>query len=706
MGLNFLPSPRRLLRAAGLSALLASWLVGHGGWLLLALCILALLAAGEKVRAAAAPWLLLSPLLLLQYASAADFRVRLACLVVLALVLGLARLPGSAPFPLRLGGWSSGRVWLLSFLAFASVAVVFHARGVQLSGDEPHYLMIAQSLVEDHDFDLRNNIQEKTYFAYLPVEVRFHGAVHGGRYRSFHLPGVSFLLAPFVLLFRLLHGLVPASLYFRLVAALISSFFALGLFRLFRSLWPEDDAGPPFLFFLVTFPLLFHAVHLFPELPAATLLLFAYLLTRPGRPRFLAAGWLLAAIPWLHFKYAVPTAVFVLFALAAIVRSGGGRRLRDAAFLVLPSLASVALLALYSRALYGSLDPRVISPERGFLAIPLLPKIETLLSFFLDQRDGLLVYAPVLLALFLAGGRETRRSIRDFPMLASIFASYVLFHANTTVRGGYSPAARPTLFVFWIMALFAYAVLRRAGEEGRSAWRFLAGMGAFASVWLLYYPLFLYQPVTREVGQRASSLLLFLGSRVVDLSSLFPSFLKKPNMGYLPDWIWLAALAAGLLLYYSRLLRPWGARAWRLALPLIGLAAILSLCIVPHVHLRTRYETAGLSLFNESRNFSFQKEAGRFQALAGQDYDLYIDLAGSAAGRLHLLLLNPGRAALRVRSGPRTLAAWSRGAETSVSVPLDGLQSFSLGRRRLVHIGLESARVAGVSPAFFWAEFR
>lgn len=706
MGLSFLPPPRRLLQAAGFSALLAAWLAGDGGGLLLILCILALLAAGDRVRAGAAPWLLLAPLLLLHYASTTDFRIRLACLVVLALVMGLARLPGNVPFPLRLGRWSSGRVWLLSFLAFAAAAVVFHARGVQLSGDEPHYLMIAQSLVEDGDFDLRNNIQEKTYFAYLPVEVRFHGAVHDGRYRSFHLPGVSFLLAPFVLLFRLLRGLVPASLYFRLVAALISSFFALGLFRLFRSLWPEDDAGPPFLLFLVTFPLLFHAVHLFPELPAAALLLFAYLLTRPGRPRYLAAGWLLAAIPWLHFKYAVPTAVFVLFTLAAVVRSDSARRLRDAAFLVLPSFASLALLSLYSRVLYGSLDPRVISPERGFLSIPLLPKIETLLSFFLDQRDGLLLYAPVLLALFLAGRRETRRSIRDFPMLASIFASYVLFHASTTVRGGYSPAARPTLFVLWIMAPFAYAVLRRAGEGGRSAWRFLAGMGAFASVWLLYYPLFLYQPVTREVGQRASALLLFLGSRALNLSSLFPSFLKKPNAGYLPDWVWLAALAVGLALYYSRALRPWGARAWRLALPLLGMAAVLAVCIVPHVHLRTRYGTAGLSLFNESRNFTFQKEMGRFQALAGQDYDLYIDLAGSAADRLDLRLLNPGRADIRVRNGRRTLAAGGRGEEASVSIRLDELQRFSLGRRRLVHIGLESARVAGAAPAFFWVEFR
>lgn len=57
--------------------------------------------------------------------------------------------------------------------------------------------MITQSLLQDGDFDLKNNVQEKTYLDYIPVEVRFHGGIVNRRYLSFHLPGVSFLMLPF-----------------------------------------------------------------------------------------------------------------------------------------------------------------------------------------------------------------------------------------------------------------------------------------------------------------------------------------------------------------------------------------------------------------------------------------------------------------------------------------------------------------------------
>ena len=163
--------------------------------------------------------------------------------------------------------------------------------------------------------------------------------------------------------------------------------------------------------------------------------------------------------------------------------------------------------------------------------MPLGLRVETLLSFFLDQRDGLLVYAPVFLLIFLAAKKEIRGAIRDFTLLAAMFVSYILLHAFTTSRGGYSPAARPTLFVMWIMALALYAYYQRTGETGKTLFRFLAGLTVFATAWLFYYPLFLYQPVTREVSQRASSLLVFLSSSAVDLSTFFPSFLKKPNSG-------------------------------------------------------------------------------------------------------------------------------------------------------------------------------
>ena len=582
------------LNGLGLSAFFATGIIGKGGWLLLLTCGLGVLAAetgwrfSKHLRIAPYPWMLFAPLLLVHYASVTDFRIRLGCFIMLLYILVLAQSREKVRITGSLNRWSGRRVWLLAFLVFALTAVIFHARGVTLSGDEPHYLMITQSLVEDGDFDLRNNVQGKTYLSYLPVELPFHGTVADGKYRSFHLPGVSFLLVPFFYLFNLLGGAVPAALYFRLCAAAFNAFFALGLFNIIKKIWPDMDNSVLFLFFITVFPLVFHAVHLYPELPAAALMIFATLFSRGQRQKFFAAGLLLAAIPWLHFKYVIPLLVLVFFVMTGIWRSTVDLRekFRAASWFLLPQAIGASLLALYSRILYGSFDPTVISPEKNFFAIPLAGKIETLLSFFLDQRDGLLVYAPVVLMLFLVFKKATRRAITDFPLLATTFISYILFHASTTVRGGYSPAARPTLFVLWIMVVFSIAVYRQAGESGKTLFRFLAGLTCFATFWFFYYPLFLYQPVTREVSQRASSLLLFLGSAAVDLSSVFPSFLKKSNAGYLPNWIWLTLLTAAAVLYYSRSSWKGSIGAARSIFPALGLVLMVSICFIPHVQLR------------------------------------------------------------------------------------------------------------------------
>ena len=267
------------------------------------------------------------------------------------------------------------------------------------------------------------------------------------------------------------------------------------------------------------------------------------------------------------------------------------------------------------------------------------------------------------------------------------------------------------------MAAFLTAYYRQAGETGKAFFRLLAGLTLFATVWIFYYPLFLYQPVTREVSQRASSLLLFLGSKAVDLSAVFPSFLKKPNAGYLPNWIWLAGLAIGIAFFYLRRPRhdmvPQGrdsdplrqvvAKAARFVVPALCLPLLYFICFIPHVQLQTRYSAAGLSFYSNSRNFTFSQETGSYKIRAGQDYDLFFDLEGSVAERLDLRLLNPGRVALKIKNGRQTLLAENRDAENRITIPLRALKKFSLGKKNLVHLGLESN--AGPGPVFFWLEF-
>ena len=67
-----------------------------------------------------------------------------------------------------------------------------------LTGDAPHYLTIARSLVADGDLDLRNDYDARTYAAFYPgsLEPRHTNPGPGGEDYPFHGVGVSVLVAP------------------------------------------------------------------------------------------------------------------------------------------------------------------------------------------------------------------------------------------------------------------------------------------------------------------------------------------------------------------------------------------------------------------------------------------------------------------------------------------------------------------------------
>ena len=65
-------------------------------------------------------------------------------------------------------------------------------------GDEPAYLLLAHSLVVDHDFDVGNNYQQKDYRAFYPYDITDQHTVpnvHGEK-MLWHDIGTSVLIAP------------------------------------------------------------------------------------------------------------------------------------------------------------------------------------------------------------------------------------------------------------------------------------------------------------------------------------------------------------------------------------------------------------------------------------------------------------------------------------------------------------------------------
>ncbi len=640
--------------------------------------------------------LLFAPLLLLRFSSVADFEVRLLTFTALALLISLARHPRPARLRVSFLGWRAPARWLLAWAILAAASLVMTSQSVWLSGDEPHYVMLAQSLVEDHDFDVRNNLQGNTYREFHPVELEFHGSVHGEGFYLFHLPGLSFFLAPFYLLWKLLGMPLAAPLYFRLVAALIGATFALLLFRALRTLLPDIDPSPGWLLSIATFPLLFHGTHLYPEIPAATLTLGAFLLMTGERRRPLLAGLLLALVPWFHIKYTLAVAILGLWMAWRTLRD---RDLPGLLRLAAAPLFSALMLAGYSKLLYGSFSPDAIFPHGDYWGVPLMLRVETFLALLFDQRDGLLLYAPLILLLPLA---LSRSPLPYRGLLTTLLLAYLASHAFTTVRGAYSPAGRPVMFALWALLLLLTAFFQAHRDDGWGRFaRLLASFGILASVILLVHPLFAYQPVTQATGEGASSLLLFLGSDRLPLQHLFPSFLKIPFAPKNPaNLIWLLSLA-GLLLYFR--LRP---RAGRPGAGhpgvtvLVFLSAVGLTCLFPHLHLsRSQRLLAGnQTLYSPSRNVAPLGE-GRFRVRSGNRYDLFLAATPLASGPA-VLTFETLPAGVRLSSGRKILLC-SSGGESSLRLDRQALHGIAGTQPAVVHLGLDLRALPPAQFLFF-----
>jgi hypothetical protein len=113
---------------------------------------------------------------------------------------------------------------------------------------------------------------------------------------------------------------------------------------------------------------------------------------------------------------------------------------------------------------------------------------------------------------------------------------------------------------------------------------------------LLLYPSFLYQPTTHEVTSRPGELFVFLSNLHFFLPPLLPSFVKIPNQGYLPNYIWVLAVILFIILYAVARPRPELARSFRPVIAYAALATAIFLWVlyprtVPYAITRVDYSS-------------------------------------------------------------------------------------------------------------------
>jgi hypothetical protein len=477
------------------------------------------------------------------------------------------------------GRASGGGRWRAAFanpvaapwVAFACAAMIYGAAAWRLApqvpgGDEPHYLIIAQSLWRDGDLRIENNHQRGDYLEYFGGVLRPDYLKRGidGQIYSIHLPGVPAVIAPLLALGG--YGLVKA--FLALLSAAATSVAWRAAYRLTGQAaaawfgWAGVALAAPVLLLSFT---------VYPDGPGAVVVMIAFSLavaleSRPSRAAswWAASGFLPALLPWLHPRFSVLAAALgLLFAGRAL---GDARPVRAiAAFAFVPAASAIGWFGYYY-ALYGRLDP---SAAYGHYTQMSLDRIPTgLLGLLFDQQYGLIVYAPVF-AIGLAGLAALARSR---PRLAVEWIAVVVPYAAATAMyhmwwGGFSSPARfvgSTLLLFALPLAAARAVTTRAATRTVQAAALGVSVGIAAMVLAVERGAFVFN--VRDVAAPW----LVWSSQLADLTRAVPSLFRRGPAVALAE----AALGSAALLCAWLAARTAAGR-WKLT---SGGTALLTLC--------------------------------------------------------------------------------------------------------------------------------
>jgi len=412
------------------------------------------------------------------------------------------------------------------------------------AGDEPHYLIIAQSLLNDGDLAIDDNHERREYLPYFRGELKPDYLRRGrdGRIYSIHAPGVSALIAP-----------AYAVAGYEGTVALMILLTSLGAALLWQVLFRlTADAGAAWVATLAVMgsvPVFLHGFTVFPDPAGAVALIAALWLLvtlqqgqTPSSRLLLGVGTVLALLPWFHTRFAITAGIAGTIVVARLLAQPHRWRLVRR-FLAVP-VVSAAAWVLFFQLTYGT--PMPTAPYGGYTQSSLSHWGPGIPGLLFDQQFGLFTAAPVLLLAVLGVGSLARQSPRLATEVVLLTVPYLLAVAAYRMWwGGYSAPARFLVAVLPALAL-PMAAWWKAGGTARRVFTLallLVSVAGLATRVGMDAGALIYNP------RNGSDLLLSWLNPLVNLTLALPALHRDaPGVALVDSAMWLVVLLASAVL--------------------------------------------------------------------------------------------------------------------------------------------------------------
>jgi hypothetical protein len=293
--------------------------------------------------------------------------------------------------------------------------------------------------------------------------------------------------------------------------------------------------------FSFTAPIMAYSFLIFPELPVALFIIYAFRRIRLWHNNWLQVagiGFSIAFIPWMHYRFIPVSAALFLYYMWQENSQPTKQRFRNYIIMAAQVAASALLLMAFFYQRYQQITPNA-SDHAG--SSDLAGTIRGAVGSLIDEQWGLFVAAPIFVltivgVIMMAMKKQQRK---DLLWLAIVFLPYFGVIANYAQWWGeWCPPARYLTSVLPLLALpFALAIDSFKAVAYKIVYLAIYAVLLLTSFAVMYG--FIYQPrwmYNQPSGQ--SSLLLFGLSEVLSKFQNRPPEMIGPDVaGHLPSFV-------------------------------------------------------------------------------------------------------------------------------------------------------------------------